>query len=116
MQYSVLTALLREGVLDQVSIAHEVGIDRANTADVVARLEANGLIRRGGDEADRRVRRCELTEHGRALTLKMRPRVERAQRRTLEALPPLARREFARSLSRLVAANNSLGRTRLKLR
>lgn len=116
VQYSMLTALLREGVLDQASIAVEVGIDRANTADVVARLEKRGLIRRGGDKADLRVKRCSLTPKGRDITARMEAAVERAQARTLAALPDAERRRFYDSLYRIVEANNALGRAPLRLR
>ena len=116
VQYSVLTALQREGILDQASIAVAVGIDRANTADVVARLEKRGLLRRSGDKADLRVKRCALTQKGLDITTCMESAVERAQARTLAALPDAERRRFHESLCRIVEANNALGRAPLRLR
>lgn len=115
VQYSVLTALYRHGPLDQVSIAGEVGIDRANATAVLSRMESRRLLRRVSSPEDQRVKRCELTTTGKALTRRMEKAVERCHNRTIEALPPKERRAFLASLERLVRANNGLGRARLRL-
>lgn len=116
VQYSVMTALEREGSLDQVSLGREVGIDRANATDVIRRLEERGLIGRAADDTDSRMKLCSLTAAGRVLTRRMRSSVERAHSRTIEALPPRERAAFLASLQRLVEGNNDLGRTKLRLR
>jgi DNA-binding MarR family transcriptional regulator len=115
VQYSLLTALIRHGPLDQVSLAGEIGIDRANATGVLTRLEARGLIRRQPDPGDQRVKRCELTASGRRLTVRMGAAVERCHRRTISALPVRERRAFMASLERLIRANNALGRAKLRL-
>lgn len=115
VQYSILTALVQHGALDQVSLAEIVGIDRANTTGVLSRLEARDLIRRGPDPRDRRVKRCALTAQGRNLTRRMSAAVERCHHRTVAALPARERHRFMASLERLVRANNALGRARLRL-
>jgi DNA-binding MarR family transcriptional regulator len=115
VQYSVLTALYRHGPLDQVSIAGEVGIDRANATAVLSRMESRGLLKRVAHPGDQRAKRCELTGAGRSLTRRMEKAVERCHNRTIEALPPRERQVFLRSLERLVRANNNLGRAKLRL-
>src|SRR5262245_20599531 len=115
VQYSVMTALEREGPLDQISLAREVGIDRANATDVIRRLEARGVLRRAADETDSRVKVCSITAAGRRLTARMLPAVEQAHAQTIAALPPRERSAFVGSLRRLVQANNELGRTKLRL-
>ena len=115
VQYSALTALIRHGPLHQVSLAGEIGIDRANATGVLARLEARRLIRRVANPEDQRAKRCELTANGRRLTRRMERAVERCHDRTVEALPARERRVFVKSLERLVRANNVLGRAKLRL-
>ena len=116
VQYSVMTALERARALDQMSLAAEVGIDRANAADVIRRLEGRGVLRRQADAFDSRLKICSLTPAGRRLAARMRPAVEQVHRRTVAALRPRERAAFVASLARLVEANNDRGRTRLRIR
>jgi DNA-binding MarR family transcriptional regulator len=116
VQCSVLTALERDAPLDQVSLAREVGIDRANCTDVLRRLEERKLIRRVASETDSRAKLCDLTAAGRKLLARLAPAAQRAHDRTLDALPRAERDAFVRSLVRLVEVNNELGRAKLRLR
>lgn len=116
VQCSVLTALERDAPLDQVSLAGEVGIDRANCTDVLRRLEERKLVRRVTSETDSRAKLCDLTPAGRRLLARLAPAARRAHDRTIRALPATERSAFLRSLARLVEANNALGRTKLRLR
>jgi DNA-binding MarR family transcriptional regulator len=116
VQFSVLTALERHAPLDQVSLAGEVGIDRANCTDVLRRLEERELIRRVASEVDSRAKLCDLTPAGRKLLARLAPAAQRAHDRTVHALPKAEREAFVRSLARLVEANNALGRAKLRLR
>jgi len=116
VQFSVLTALERDAPLDQVSLAGEVGIDRANCTDVLRRLEERKLIRREASATDSRAKLCELTPAGRKLLERLAPAARRAHDRTLDALPRAERDAFLKSLVRLVEANNALGRAKLRLR
>jgi DNA-binding MarR family transcriptional regulator len=116
VQYSVMTALARAGSLDQMSLAAEVGIDRANATDVIRRLEGRGVLRRRAGASDSRLKICSLTPAGRRLAARMRPAVERVHRRTIAALPARERGAFVASLVRLVEANNDLGRTKLRIK
>jgi DNA-binding MarR family transcriptional regulator len=116
VQFSVLTALERAAPIDQVTLAGEIGIDRANCTDVLRRLEERGLIRRVASEADSRAKLCDLTPAGRRLLARLAPAAQRAHDRTVAALPRAERQVFLRSLARLVEANNALGRAKLRLR
>ncbi|HSD53681.1 MAG TPA: MarR family transcriptional regulator [Burkholderiales bacterium] len=116
VQYSMMTALDREGALDQMSLAAEVGIDRANATDVIRRLEGRGVLRRASGVADSRTKICSLTAAGRRLTARMRPAVERVHQHTIAALPQRERAAFLASLARLVEANNERGRTKLRIK
>ena len=46
VQYSIMTVAAVQPDLDQAQLAYEVGVDRATLANVVARLESKGLVRR----------------------------------------------------------------------
>jgi DNA-binding MarR family transcriptional regulator len=116
VQYSVLTALERDAPLDQVTLAAEVGIDRANCTDVLRRLEQRGVIKRVASATDTRAKLCNLTAAGRRLLERMGPAAQRAHDRTIASLPRAERQAFVASLTRLVEANNALGRAKLRLR
>jgi len=77
---------------------------------VLDRLEARGLLQRGANPQDRRVRLLSLTAEGQSLLRQVTPAMLRAQQRILEPLPPAEREAFMRMLRRLVAANNALSR------
>lgn len=116
VQFSVLTALERDAPIDQVTLAGEVGIDRANCTDVLRRLEERALLHRVPSAVDSRAKLCELTPAGRRLLKSLAPAAQRAHDRTIGALPKAERDVFVRSLARLVEANNDLGRAKLRLR
>ncbi|MBS0558953.1 MAG: winged helix-turn-helix transcriptional regulator [Proteobacteria bacterium] len=110
VQYSLLTAVAANPGLDQSAVALLVGIDRATTANVLARLEANGLLRRDRGPTDARVKLIALTAAGRRMLRRMDGAARRAHERTLEGIPPAERARFVRSLARLVDAGNAHGR------
>jgi DNA-binding MarR family transcriptional regulator len=115
VQYSIMTVAGGRPDLDQVSLAQEVGVDRATMANVVARLEAKGLVRRRHAAADKRVKLVSLTPRGARQLEKMRPAVARAHERTVAALPAAERAVFLGLLKRLVDAQNDYGRAPLRL-
>ena len=95
VQYSMMTAIAEQPGLEQARLAHEIGVDRATLANVVARLETRGLLRRTTTKADRRLKRVILTARGKRLLDQMTQAARRAHARTIEALPP----DGARGLS-----------------
>jgi MarR family transcriptional regulator, lower aerobic nicotinate degradation pathway regulator len=109
VQYSIMTVIAGRPALDQVRLVEEVSVDRATLADVLARLEARGLVsRRAG--ADRRTKLVSITATGRRLLARMDPHARRAHERTVEALPPEARAAFLAGLAALVDASAAVGR------
>src|SRR5262249_12619133 len=52
VQYGLITALLNNPGMDQVTLGGEVGIDRTNAADVLSRLAERGLVRRERSKRD----------------------------------------------------------------
>lgn len=115
VQFSLLSVLAVQPELDQAALAFAVGVDRATTANVVARLEKRGLLRRRPGLADKRVKLVELTAASRRLLTRIDPHAKRAHARTLQALPPRERAHFVVLLRRLVDAGNAHGRAPMRL-
>lgn len=114
VQYGLMQTLLAKGVLDQVTLGGEVGLDRTNVADVLTRLERRGLLMRRPDPNDGRARLASLTPKGRALAQRMSDPMRRAQERLLAPLDRKARDALLAMLAELVQANNEYGRTVLR--
>jgi len=111
VQYSILTALEQLGPSEQIALSRAVGLDRANTADVITRLVERRFIQRKVARSDKRKKVAELTEVGRALLARLEVGVARAHQRTIEKLPPAARDQFMQHLQLLVEAGNESSRT-----
>jgi DNA-binding MarR family transcriptional regulator len=111
VQYGLLTTLSLNPDLDQNSLGRELGIDRTNVADVLARLARRGLLTRHRSKEDKRMVLARLTPSGQRITAEMYDAMERAQNRLLQPLPPGERQAFIGTLLRLIEANNHLGRT-----
>jgi len=114
IQYGVLSALADQPGLDQLSLAAEIGIDRANVADVLTRLEGRGLVIRTVSEEDNRRKFCEPTAQGLVFVRKYHANMQRAQDNLLRPLKPAERTEFMRLLRRVVEAGNDLGRAPMR--
>jgi DNA-binding MarR family transcriptional regulator len=111
VQYGLLTTLSLNPDLDQNSLGRELGIDRTNVADVLARLARRGLLERRRSPHDRRMVLARLTLAGEKLTKRMYRSMQRAQERLLKPLVPHERQAFIITLIRLIDGNNHLGRT-----
>ncbi len=116
VQYSVLSVINAQPGMDQSAIAEEIGVDRATLANVVARLEAGGLLRRTISRLDRRQKLLSLTQRGKNLLVKMQEPVQRAHARTIEPLAAKDREKFLNLLIQLVDGGNEYGRVKLRLR
>lgn len=114
IQYGLLSILVTRPNIDQFTIGEELGLDRANVADILKRIEERGLIKRTVDPGNRRRKLCLATAAGAALVR----RHARGMRRSQSLLlAPLARHEqalFMDLLTRLVNANNASGRASLR--
>lgn len=115
VQFSIMTVAAGQPGLDQVRLAHEVGMDRATLANVVARLEGRGLLIRRQSRDDRRLKLVTLTAKGRRTLAAMQDAAARAHHRTVAALPGPERHAFLAALRHLVDAGNGYGRAPLRL-
>jgi DNA-binding MarR family transcriptional regulator len=115
VQYGLLTTLSVSPDADQNSLAQEVGLDRTNVADVLARLARRKLVRRRRASHDKRMMLSRLTADGERVVIAMHTAMRRAQDRLLDALDPGERALFTAMLMRLVEANNDSGRTVMTL-
>lgn len=116
VQYSIMTVIAYRPGMDQARISEEIGVDRAALANIVARLEAAGLLKRITSRLDRRQKLLTLTPHGKTLLARMQEPVSRAQDRAIEALAPENRKFFMELLGTLVDAGNHFGRAGLRLK
>jgi MarR family transcriptional regulator, lower aerobic nicotinate degradation pathway regulator len=116
VQYSVMSVIVQRPGLDQAQISEEAGVDRATLANVVARLEAAGLLKRITSRLDRRQKLLTLTARGKTVLGRMHEPVTRAHSRTIAALEPEDRAAFMKYLSILIDAGNDFGRAKLRLR
>lgn len=114
IQYGLLSILVDMPGLDQFSVAEELGIDRANVADVLKRLESRKLVLRVVDPHNKRRKICLPTRTGTAFVQKYRARMQRAQERLLEPLSVQERRTFVELMLKLIDANNVYGRATLR--
>ena len=83
VQYGLLTTLSLNPDLDQNSIGRELGIDRTNVADVLARLARRGLLERHRSKQDKRMVLARLTPAGQRVTDEMYAAMLKAQNRLL---------------------------------
>jgi DNA-binding MarR family transcriptional regulator len=115
VQFSLLTALEELDATEQTALGQAIGLDRTNTADVLERLQQRGLVKRQVAAQDRRRKVISLTDSGRATIDRVKAAVDRAHKRTINALPPEDRARFLDYLITLVEANNDIGRALLRL-
>jgi MarR family 2-MHQ and catechol resistance regulon transcriptional repressor len=72
-QFGVLEALLHKGPLTQRELGRKVLTSPGNLTEVIDRLAARGLVRRGPSPADRRAVQVTLTEAGEGLIRRLFP-------------------------------------------
>ena len=87
-KYSVLSALAESGEsLPLSELAAKLSCVRSNITQLVDRLEADGLVRRTDDPADRRSVRAALTPLGRARCLTGAEEIARVEKEFAASLP-----------------------------
>lgn len=102
LQFAALTALAREPLLDQRTLAARIGLDASTLGGVVERLADRVLVERRRTPQDRRVYLLTLTSSGQALQRQVQPGVARSQARLLAPLPAPAQAQFLQMLRVLV--------------
>jgi DNA-binding MarR family transcriptional regulator len=96
VQYAALVAIQAQPGIDQASLAHVIGYDRATIGGVLDRLEKKGLLSRRIPPHDRRARALYPEKSGIDLIASVEDVVSAAQERILSPLP---KRDHAKFLS-----------------
>lgn len=102
VQFGVLAVLGRRPGASQQILCEELDLDRSTIADLVGRLERNGLLERARDAADRRRNRLQLSPQGERTLAELRPRAEEVERILTGALKPQERHELRRLILRVL--------------
>ncbi len=114
IQYGLLSILATRPNIDQFTIGEELGLDRANVAGILKRLEARKLISRIVDDDNRRRKLCVATSKGVALVKLHEKAMKDCQTELLSPLSVQEAKQFMGLLSRLVEGNNESSRTSLR--
>jgi DNA-binding MarR family transcriptional regulator len=114
IQYGLLSILATRPNIDQFTIGEELGLDRANVAGILKRLESRKLISRIVDDENRRRKLCVATSKGIALVKQHERAMKDCQTLLLSPLSVSERSTFMGLLSRLVEGNNEGSRTSLR--
>lgn len=107
VQFGVLTVLDRLPAASQHDLCDELDLDRSTIADIVSRLERNGLIERRRDATDRRRNQLALTEEGAARLEELRPRAEQVEHLLTDGLTAAERRDLRALLQKVLDARES---------
>ncbi|MDX8052773.1 MarR family transcriptional regulator [Lentzea sp. BCCO 10_0798] len=107
--YVVLDALEGQPVRTQAALAEFIGADKSRIIGVLDELEADGLLERTRDPADRRARLVSITEEGRRRHGAVQAEIQRGEECLLARLAPADREALLRSLAVLVDELPKLG-------
>ena len=103
-RFDLLAQLQRAGPLTLGEVSRRMMVSNGNVTGLATRLEAEGLIERRVNAADRREVSLALTARGRALIETVLPRVVDFWNTTLEGFSATEIRQMIRLLTRLTAA------------
>ena len=99
--YVALTLLARGSAPTQLALAEAMGYDKSRLIKILDGLEADGLISRRPDPADRRARILELTAEGHARHAAIRADIRAVEDELLGTLSPDERETLLAVLPRL---------------
>ena len=102
VQYSILVTLDRLGEASQRELCDEAGLDRSTIAEILRRMERNGLIERHRSAEDARRNTVRPTQLGRAERIRLKPLVVEVQRELTAGLSAAERAGLERDLRRLI--------------
>ena len=114
VQYAAMVAIHTHPGIDATRLSAVIAFDRSTLGSVIERLQIKSLIERRPAPDDKRVKLLYLTKSGVALLRDIKPSVERAQARMLQALDPADRKKLIALLSQLVDLNNEASRVPLR--
>lgn len=103
-QYIFLMAIASGRAVTQKALSARLLVDKATTAKAIAKLEAEGYVRREPAPADNRYQLLQLTDAGRQVVPKVKEALARVKARTRRGLPDEAYNAFIQSL-KLVLRN-----------
>lgn len=106
-QLGLLFLLRDTGTYSQQQLGECLGMDRTTTMQLVGALEAEGLVARDDDPADRRAYRLRLTATGRDVTDRLAVAVADVERQAFKTLKA-AERQLLKSLLRRVLESPGL--------
>jgi MarR family transcriptional regulator, lower aerobic nicotinate degradation pathway regulator len=116
VQYGALMIVAAEPGIDQSALAAELGVDRANAGDVLARLSKSGYLTRDPSPRDRRSIQLHLTDKGVLLLRKAAGRAKKVQDRLLKPLASKDRKAFVALMRQIISASNQFGRAPLRIK
>jgi len=99
--FAVLAALEEYGPLSQAGIGRRLGMDRNDVNGVLNRLQAEQLVDRQPDPADRRRNVITVTDAGRDRAAELAERAAAVQEQLLAPLDPAEREQFTALLAKL---------------
>jgi DNA-binding MarR family transcriptional regulator len=109
VQFGLLSILISRPGIDQATLGAELGLDPANVAEILRRLEDRNLLTR---VVDRKL--CLATPDGKKFVQRYQKDMQLSQQQLLSPLKPADRQLFMELLGRLVEGNNESGRTSLR--
>lgn len=102
VQFSLLVAVGDVPAIDATRLSELICIDHATVGNIVARLEARGLLTREADPLDRRIKRLRMTPEGESVIAAVCAVRARISERLLSPLSTTERATFLRLLGQLV--------------
>jgi DNA-binding MarR family transcriptional regulator len=104
-EFAMLATLEEFGGLSQADLGRRIGLDRSDVTALVTAAEADGLIRRERDGADRRRMTLSLTRSGARRLQTLQEAIDGAQAELLKAFTPAERNQLTTLLSRLTTTD-----------
>ncbi|OME81532.1 MarR family transcriptional regulator [Paenibacillus sp. FSL A5-0031] len=85
-QYIFLMAIASQQPITQKALSEKLLIDKTTTAKAIAKLEAEGYVRREVDPADNRYQQLYLTESAQGVVPKVQEALDRVKSRTKQGI------------------------------
>ncbi len=101
VQFCALIVIREHSGIDATRVSELISFDRATIGNVLARIEAKGLIVRRAGVEDKRTKLLFLTPKGQAIIRKLDAAADRVGKRLLAPLPPSERTRFLKLLAQL---------------
>lgn len=116
IQFGLLSILVNRPDIDQSMLGEELGLDPANIAEILKRLEARQLVLRTVDPANRRRKLCRATHEGELFVTRYQKDMQHSQQQLLSPLDHGERELFMDLLMRLVQGNDEHRKSTLRKR